>query len=184
MKNFISSNEKIAHNVVGIESDATHFTVNDKAIEDIAREEAVKKFNTRVDGYIEKFNKHANYLQEFATKFQESMGDFELMAMTNYAIIKPFNENPFQRIKTSGSIITDLGGAKPIYKSNETGEYEEEDSFIHTGVVVKAGPECKQIQEGDVLFWTKPSEVPLPFYKQGLVIVNETRAMAIVRENN
>jgi len=107
----------------------------------------------------------------------------EIKAINNNMLVKPFNENPFQRITVSDSgIITDLGGQAPIYKSNETGEYEEEESYMHVGEVVDAGPECKWIKDGDVVYFTKASEVPVPFFKQGLVMINETRVTAVINE--
>ena len=96
--------------------------------------------------------------------------------------IKPFEENPFQMIKREGSIIVDLGGQKPTYKSHETGEIEEEEQFIHVGTVVDNGPACKWIREGDIVMWRKVSETPVPFYKQGLVLVSEQSIMTAINE--
>ena len=38
------------------------------------------------------------------------------------------------------------------------------------------------LKEGDVVFFTKASEATVPFFKQGFVVVNESRIMAIVNE--
>ena len=45
------------------------------------------------------------------------------------SLILIIKENPFQRIKRDedSGLIIDLGGMKPQYKSNETGEWEEEE---------------------------------------------------------
>ena len=39
-----------------------------------------------------------------------------------------------------------------------------------------------RLKEGDVVFYTKASEAIVPFFKQGFVVVNESRIMAIVNE--
>ena len=105
------------------------------------------------------------------------------MPIGNNVLIKPFNENPFQKIQVSDSgLILDLGGQAPTYKSNETGQYEEEEQFIHVGTVLESGTDCKFVQEGDTVMWTKTSEIPVPFFKQGLVLVNENRIIVVINE--
>ena len=91
------------------------------------------------------------------------------MPIGNYVLIKPFTTNPFQKIQVT-------------VKSNETGEYEEEEQFIMTGNVIEVGPDCKYIKEGDAVMWAKHSQVPVPFFRQGLVVVNETRIIVTINE--
>ena len=71
---------------------------------------------------------------------------------------------------------------KPTYKSNEDGQYHEEESFIRVGLVIDAGPTTKYLKEGDVVMWRRPSEVPVPFFKQNLVLVNEHSIMTAVNQ--
>ena len=101
--------------------------------------------------------------------------------MFAYALIQPFEKNPFQQIKISeGGIITDLGGLTPQYKSNETGEVEEEQQFIKVGTVVETGLKCEFLKPGDIVFYTIASEVMVPFFRQGFVVVAEPRIIAVV----
>lgn len=180
----LNSNEKVAREVTGIESDAKHFVLNDKRADDILANEAAQKFNTKVDEYVNDFNEHASKLQEFANYINDNVEHIEIMPIYNYALIKPFSENPFQRIvKSDSGIILDLGGQKPKFKNQDNGEVEEEEQFIHVGTVLEAGKECKYVKQGDTVMWTRVSEVPVPFYKQGLVLVNETRIMVVINEN-
>ena len=72
--------------------------------------------------------------------------------------------------------------AVPLYKSNETGQIEEEDAYIHVGTVIEVGPDVKYVRQGDAVMWTAPTEIPIPFYKQGLVLVNEQSIMTAVNE--
>ena len=53
-------------------------------------------------------------------------------------------------------------------------EYTRTDAFINKA--------CKWIEEGDIVMWRKVSETPVPFYKQGLVLVNEQSIMTAVNE--
>lgn len=178
-----NSNEKLAREYVGIESDSKHFVLNGEEADKTLKREATEKFNQKVDEYVEKFEKHNENLQEYAKEIAENVANLEIMPILNYILVKPFTENPFQKIKvTDSGLIVDLGGQKPIYKSKETGEYEEEENMIHVGTVIEVGKECKYIKEGDTIMWTKPSEVPVPFFKQGLVLVNETRVMVVINE--
>ena len=179
----LNSKEKLAREVSGIESNAKHFVLNGESADQTLRKEAAEKFNTQVDEYVEKFNKHAENLGEYAKSVKENMNNLEIKAIYNYALIKPFSENPFQRIVTTNSgLIVDLGGAKPTFKNPDNGEFEEEENFIHVGTVIDAGPKCEYLKEGDVVMWTKTSEVPVPFFRQGLVLVNENRIMVVINE--
>ena len=182
-KIYLNSNEKLARAVTGLETEAKHFVVNGESADKTFMREAQTKFNQQVDEYVEKFDKHSKQLEECVKNFKDNLPNMEIKAIGNNLLIKPFEQNPFQRIqKTESGVIFDLGGQAPIYKSNETGEYEEEELFVKTGSVVDCGPDCKWVKDGDIIFFTKTSEVPVPFFKQGLVMINENRVMAVVNE--
>ena len=180
----LNSKEKLAREFTGLESGAQHFVMNGEEADKTLRREAASRFNTQVDEYVDKFNKHAENLGEYAKSIKENMHNLEIKAVYNYALVKPFEENPFQRIvvsKNSG-LIVDLGGAKPQFKNPDNGQVEEEENFIHVGTVIDAGPKCEYLKEGDVIMWTKTSEVPVPFFRQGLVLVNEQRVIVVINE--
>ena len=155
-----------------------------KTSEDIAREVNVKNFNKQVDVYAESFKKHTEQLEESVNRLSLNPENLEIMPIGNYVLIKSFSTNPFQRIvKNSNGLIVDMGGAAPVFKNTDSGEVEEEEAFILTGAVQEVGPECKWLKPGDAVFYTKPSMVPIPFYRAGLVLVNETRILAVINEN-
>ena len=79
-------------------------------------------------------------------------------------------------------LIIDCGGLAPEYKNTDNGATEEEEQFIKVGVIQEVGPECKWCKPDDTIFYTKPSAVPVPFYKQGLQLVCENRVLAVVNE--
>ena len=109
----------------GMEGTGEHFIMNGESAENILMREKQSKFNTAVDEYVDKFDKHRKELENYAKTISEDINGLEIMPMFSYALIQPFEKNPFQQIKISeGGIITDLGGLTPQYKSNETGEVE------------------------------------------------------------
>ena len=165
--------EKIARAV----SDGQLFYADKNSVDDMVADQAKSKFNDQVEQYVKKLDDHAELLKQYQESLCSDLNKLEIKAIGAGLLIKPFDENPFQMIKREGRIITDLGGQKPIYKSRETGEFEEEEQFIHVGTVI-----CKWIEEGDIVMWRKVSETPVPFYKQGLVLVNEQSIMTAVNE--
>ncbi len=179
----MNKNEKLAQDLIGMEGDGKAFTVNGKNANDILMEEQADKFNEGVNRINDKFEKHNQALMEYAKAISHDINGLEIMPGTSYLLIKPFAKNPFQEVKIEGGIITDLGGMTPEYKSNETGEIEQEKEFIKVGTVIETGYECKFVQPGDVVFYTIASENMIPFFRQGFVTVAENRVMAIVNEN-
>ena len=178
-----TKNVKLAEQTVGLESGAQIFQMGDApSVEELAKDKAREQFNDQVDEYVEKLNKHQELLDQYKDEFIGDLNKLEIAPLYEGILIKPFDENPFQRIKKEGNLIVDLGGQKPQYKSNHTGEWEEEESFIHTGLVIEVGPTVKYVKDGDIVMWRKPSETPVPFYKQGFVLVNEHSIMTTVNE--
>lgn len=178
----LSENEKIALSMGG-ESTSRIVTLDGKTADDVIRERNINKFNNQVDEYVEKLNEHASSLEEHTRKISENIENIEIMPIGNYVLVKEFADNPFQRIVRSDSgLIIDLGGMKPKYKNTDNGQIEEEEQFIKVGVIQEVGPECKWCKEGDTIMYTKVSAVPVPFYKQGLILVNETRVLVVINE--
>jgi hypothetical protein len=170
--------EKIARTV----SYGQLFYADKNSVDEMVIDQAKSKFNDEVEQYVKKLDDHAELLKQYQESLCSDLNKLEIKAIGAGLLIKPFEENPFQMIKREGLIITDLGGQKPVYKSHETGDFEEEEQFIHVGTVVDSGPACKWIEEGDIVMWRKVSETPVPFYKQGLVLVNEQSIMTAVNE--
>ena len=181
-RNELNGKEKVAQSLVGMESTGTPIVVNGQRADIILANEKKAKFNTQVDEYIDKFEKHNKALEDYAKEISKDINGLEILPMGSYALIKPFDENPFQKVTVDSGIITDLGGFTPQYKSEEDGQIHECEPFIKVGTVIEIGYKCEFLKEGDVVFYTKASEVIVPFFKQGFVVVNESRIMAIVNE--
>ena len=181
----LTENEKIARNVVGLESDALHFRMGDEpTVEEMINKQKAEKFNTQVEDYIEKFDKHSELLKQYTESIKNNMNSVEIKPMFSRVLVKPFEQNPFQQIKIDkkSGLIIDMGGMTPTYKSNDSGEWEEEKQFIVTGTVIDVGPECKYLAEGDVIFYRVDTAVPVPFFKQGLVSISENQIISVVNE--
>lgn len=177
----LNSNERMALHLSGMEGTSEHFVMNGESAEEILLREKQMKFNETVNEMSDKFEKHNQLLTEYAEKLSEDLNGVEIMPMFGYVLIKPFEQNPFQQIKVSKSgLITDLGGYAPTYKSNETGQIEEEQQYIKVGTVIETGHKCEFIKEGDIVMYTIASECMVPFYKMGFVVVNENRILAVI----
>ena len=179
----LSENEKLALRMAG-DTTSRIMTLDGRTADDIIEERNVKNFNKQVDNYVEQLNEHSKNLEEYSKKIAENIESIEIMPIGNYVLVKQFDENPFQRIvrDSKSGLILDLGGQKPQYKNTDNGEIEEEENFIKVGVIQEVGPECKWCEPSDTVFYTKNSAVPVPFYKQGLILVNETRILSVVNE--
>lgn len=178
----MNKNEKLAQELIGMEGTGKSFIVNGKSADEILLKEQAEKFNEGVSKINDKFEKHNQALVNYAKEISHNINGLEILPMTSYVLIKPFETNPFQEVKIEGGIITDLGGMTPEYKSNETGEIEQEKQFIRVGTVIETGYKCEFLKPGDVVFWTIASETIVPFFRQGFVTVAENRIMAVVNE--
>lgn len=100
-------------------------------------------------------------------------GECELIPCNAAVIIKPYDVNPYRKIDTTASgLIIGIESDK-TYKSNETGEIEQNNEVIRCGKVVAVGPACKNVEVGDDVYFTTFSMTVIPFRKQGLVAVTE-----------
>ena len=179
----LTENEKLALRLAG-DTTSRIMTMDGKTADDVIEERNVKNFNNQVDEYVKKLDEHATNLEEYSKTISENIEKIEIMPIGNYVLVKEFAENPFQRIvrDSKSGLILDLGGQKPQYKNTDNGEIEEEESFIKVGVIQEVGPECKWCKPTDTIMYTKPSAVPVPFFKQGLILVNETRVLVTINE--
>jgi hypothetical protein len=179
----LSENEKIAMRMAG-ESTSRIMTLDGRSAEDIIEERNTKKANEEIDKFNEKIDNQFTNVEKFAEKINANKNNIEIMPIGNYVLVKQFEDNPFQRIvrDSKSGLILDMGGMKPQYKNTDNGQIEEEEQFIKVGVIQEVGPECKWCQPDDTIFYTKPSAVPVPFYKQGLQLVCENRVLAVVNE--
>lgn len=148
----------------------------------IAKEKAIK-FNEELNKIADKFNDASKKLEDNAEKFAEDISKIEIKPMSNRVLIKPFEQNPFQRIKIENGIIVDAGGYTPHTQFNDrTGRQEEQIEVIRVGAVQEIGPDVKYVRPGDCIFYRIDCSMPVPFFKEGFISVAEPNIIAFVNE--
>ena len=100
-------------------------------------------------------------------------GEAEIIPTNANVLIQPYETNPYRNIETTASGIVVGVESSKTYKSNETGEIEQNNEVIKCGKVLAVGDACKYVQVGDDVYYTTYSEVKLPFRKKGYVVVGE-----------
>lgn len=175
----MTQDEKMAQDIFG--TDGISFNMAENKIEDLFEKEKARKFNSQVDEYAGRLEKHVEGLKEVANNLGD-ISNVEIKPMFNRILITPFKQNPFQRIKVENGIITDMGGLAPQFKNMDNGRIEEMEQMIITGAVQEVGPEVKYIVPGDVIMYRKETAMPVPFFKQGLMCIAETQVIAVVNE--
>ena len=185
MRERLSEKEKIARMVTGVDTDSTFMGVDDRSLDKMIDNAERQKWNDSVKEIEDKFKDHENALQEAADEYAKKLDGVQIYPIANYVIVRPFKENPFQKVKIDEKtgIILSTGGLIPEYKRNDSGEFEEAEQVIKTGVVIQAGPECKWIKDGDTIMWAVMSEVVIPFYNFGFRLVNENRAICVINDD-
>lgn len=179
----LTENEKIAQNIVGLESDSLNFHMsNADKIENIIENEKKHRFNDKVDEYVERLNEHTQSLRKSTEQLGYDISKLEIKPTFNRILVTLFETNPFQKVTVKGGIIVDMGGLAPTYKNTDSGEIEEAQQMILVGVVQEVGPDVKYIKVGDTIFMDRNSARPVPFYKQGLHCLSEQQVIAIVNE--
>jgi hypothetical protein len=185
MRERLSEKEKIARVVTGVDTDSTFMGVDDRSLDKMIDNAERQKWNDSVEEIEDKFKDHENALQEAADNYAKNLNGVQIYPIANYVIVRPFKENPFQKVKIDEKtgLILSTGGLIPEYKRNDSGEYEEAEQVIKTGVVIQAGPECKWLKDGDTIMWAVMSEVVIPFYNFGFRLVNENRAICVINDD-
>lgn len=99
-------------------------------------------------------------------------------------LVKPYEQNPYRWVeRTSSGLILGMESDKK-YKSNETGEMEENDEYIVCGKVIAIGPETQHVKVGEDVYFPKPIAIVLPFRRMGYYIINERNITCRILEKN
>ena len=95
----LETNKNLELNKVvnGIEGNGTTFVMG-KDIKDLTKAEAISKVNDKVDEYVEKLEKHEELLKKYTEEIGKDLDNLEIKPIYEGVLIKPYDENPFQRI--------------------------------------------------------------------------------------
>jgi hypothetical protein len=179
----LTDNEKMVNHVLG-DNESKTFHMNGQSGKDILHQESVNRFNDAVEAESKRQEQYFTDLEKFSKEVNDKAKTIEIMPIGNYLLVKPFAENPFQRIvKTESGLILDTGGMRPEFKNTDSGEFQEEEQFVKVGVVQEVGPDCRYVRPTDVVMYPDGRALPVPFYKQGLITFNETAVMAVINEH-
>lgn len=178
----LTENEKYAANLV-TDPNAVMINMSENTIDNIIEKENSIKFNNQVEAYNEQLEKNNKDFEESVKVVQYDINKAEIKPMFSRLIVKPFKQNPFQQMIVKNGLIIDAGGFTPHTQINPmTGKYEEQNQFIVTGCVIEVGPDVKYLTEGDVIYYRVDTAVPVPFFKQGFISIDEKQVIAVVNE--
>lgn len=146
--------------------------------------------NGKVSDNMEVINEFEGMLNDTAKTIVENnmedvcMDEVEVIPTNANVLIQPYIRNPYRYIETTASgLIVGIESSK-TYKSNETGEIEQNNEVIKCGKVLAVGPACKNVNVGDDVYYTTYSQAIVPFRKKGYVIVGENLLVCrIVKKN-
>lgn len=111
------------------------------------------------------------------------LNGLEIKPNMNHILVSPYKDNPYNQaeVKESGFIINE----KPSYKDfRGNGEEKPFEEAVQVGKVVEIGEGTKTIKVGDDVYFYIGSAVPIPFFRQGLVVMHESRALVIISKTS
>ena len=99
--------------------------------------------------------------------------EVEIIPCNTGVLIKFYDDNPYRKIeRTQSGLIVGIESTKK-YKSNETGEIEQNEEFVACAKVIAVGPKCENVHVGEDIFLIKHIAIPTPFRKQGYYTISE-----------
>lgn len=99
-------------------------------------------------------------------------------------LIRFYEDNPYRVLSTTKSGLIVGMQSTQRYKSNETGEMEENDEFVACAKVIAVGPKCENVKVGEDVFVIKHIANPVPFRKQSLYVISESNILCRVSPKN
>lgn len=99
--------------------------------------------------------------------------EVDILPVNTLVLIKFYEDEPYKAIETtSNGLIIGIESTHK-YKSNETGEMEEDIQITACAKVLAVGPECKNVKVGEDIFVPKSFCKPIPFRKKGFYLIAE-----------
>lgn len=171
-----NQNEQIYQTAVGLESNhGSQIKLNES--------EAINLFNEAVELKTKEYDEKMAKTIKTADEIINKSADLQIVPIYSYLLIKPYLENPYNKVIISDNGLVLDAGLAPTFQSKETGETGTEENLIKVGQVLEVGPDVKYVKEGDDVYYKKFSEVPIPFFKQGFAVVHENNILVVINEN-
>lgn len=103
--------------------------------------------------------------------------DVDIIPCNLSVLVKFYEDNPYRIVEKSESgLIIGIESTKK-YKSNETGEIENNEEVIACAKVIAVGPKCENVKVGEDVFVVKYIANPVPFRKMGYYMVSESNIL-------
>lgn len=99
--------------------------------------------------------------------------DVSIVPCNMGVLIKFYEDNPYRVLSTTKSGLIVGMQSTQRYKSNETGEMEENDEFVACAKVIAVGPKCENVKVGEDVFVIKHIANPVPFRKLQYYVISE-----------
>jgi len=137
-------------------------------------------FNEHVEEQRKLITSNVEKEKEKVEKLLSTPNETEIMPLYSYMLCNPYSKNPFNTIvKSEGGLL--MAGEGDIFNRNtDTGELEEADNIMEVAVVMAVGPDVKYVKEGDVIYYRAVQKTPIPFFRSGLIAVNEHSVMSVI----
>lgn len=103
--------------------------------------------------------------------------DVSIVPCNMGVLIKFYEDNPYRVLSTTKSGLIVGMQSTQRYKSNETGEMEENDEFVACAKVIAVGPKCENVKVGEDVFVIKHIANPCPFRKMGYYVISESNIL-------
>lgn len=152
-----------------------------KTIDDLSRKQIEDIQNKAFDERKENWDARIEEELKKAREITEKVDTMEIMPCGSYVLVRPYAENPYERIEitNSGLIIPNVDGS---FVNPDTGEKDKRENFACQGTVIEVGPLVKWIKEGDDIFYRRAQAVPVPFFRQGFEVVPEQCIQCVINE--
>ena len=110
--------------------------------------------------------------------------EVDIIPCNTGVLIKFYDKNPYRALeKTQSGLIVGMETTK-MYKSNETGEMETNDEVVSCAKVIKVGPKCQNVEEGEDVYVVRHIATPIPYRKMQLFVISEQNIICrIVKKN-
>lgn len=110
--------------------------------------------------------------------------DISILPCNTGVLIKFYEDNPYRILETTKSGLIVGMQSTQKYRSNETGEMEENDEVVACAKVIAIGPKCQNVEVGEDVFAVKHIAIPVPIRKQSFYILSESNILCRIKKND
>ena len=110
--------------------------------------------------------------------------DIDIVPCNTGVLLKFYDDNPYRVLETTKSGLIVGMQSTQKYRSNETGEMEENDEVVACAKVIAVGPKCQNVEVGEDVYAVKHIAIPVPVRKRGYYILSESNILCRIKKND